>query len=663
MPKPIEIEDLAQIRYLGDPRISPNGKRIAYVQTEIDRKENGYKTAIWLVNTDGSERRRFTSGEKKDSSPRWSPDGRRIAFISDRDGKSQLYVMAADGGEAQRLTDLKSGAADPVWSPDGSKIAFTSKVGPEGMVLLAEETDEDRKREEAKSDVKIITTLRYKLDGEGFLDERKRHIFVVSASGSRPEQVTSGDWNDVQPAWSADGGLIAFVSNRGEDHEYANDTDVWVQPLDGGEARRISPGDGRYGDPGFSPDGAWISYTGNAIEAPYGPTKLSGLWIAPAADGGARNLTASLDREVGGGVSTDTHISVAGQRLIWSADSTAIYGLMADRGAEHVVCIGLDGEMTTLLGGEREIPNFSLANDGTLAFLSSTPDKPLEVYAADPSGGNERQLSQANTDWLAGVTSVPAEHFTYEGEGGQEIDAWLMKPPGFNPEVKYPLVLQIHGGPQGMYGYSFFHEMQVLANRGYVVLFSNPRGSTGQGQEFVSAALKDWGGIDYRDLMTAVDRVIEMGFVDPTRMAVMGGSYGGYMTNWIVGQTDRFRAAITMRSTCNRVNHYGTGDVIWSYGHWQFGSTPYDDPTLFVERSPLTYVKNVKTPMLIIASEQDYRCPIEQSEQWFTALKIQRKEAMFIRFPNESHGLSRGGRPDHRIERLQHMVDWLGSHL
>ncbi|MDI3340033.1 MAG: S9 family peptidase [Sphaerobacter sp.] len=663
MPRPIEIEDLARIRYLGDPQIAPDGQRVAYVVTEVDLEEKCYRSAIWVATADGSERVRFTAGQRKDTSPRWSPDGRRLAFLSDRDGTTQLYVMPSDGGEPERLTDLKYGVADPVWSPDGAWIAFTSKVGPEGPVQQADETEEDRRRAAARSDTKVIRSLKNRLDGEGFFDERRRHIFVVSATGGPPRQITDGDWDDTQPAWSPDGRAIAFVSRRGEDRERTTFADVWVAPLDGSEPRRITPGDGTYGTPAFSPDGAWIAYTGNPVVPPYGPTTLTGLWVAPAAGGEARNLTAALDREVGSTIICDQYYAVALQRPLWLPDGSGLLVPVSDRGMVPLMRVSLDGEITAVLTGDRAVENVSLARDGRIAFLASAPTRPLEVFVAEADGSGEREVSHANDALLAEVTVVPAERISYPAEGGVEVGGWLLKPPGFDPSRRYPLILQIHGGPHGMYGSVFFHEMQVLAARGYVVLMTNPRGSTGYGQAFVSAAMGDWGGIDYRDIMAGVDYVLGLGFIDEQRLGVTGGSYGGYMTNWIVTQTDRFKAAVTQRSTCNRFSLFGTSDIAWSYSPWEFGGTPFDNPTLYLERSPITHVKNVTTPILILHSEQDLRCPIEQAEQWFAALRYLGKEAVFVRFPEESHGLSRSGRPDRRVERLRWIVDWFAEHL
>ncbi|HET7037291.1 MAG TPA: S9 family peptidase [Thermomicrobiaceae bacterium] len=665
MPRPIEIEDLARIKYAGEPRISPDGTRVAYVVTEVDLPGKRYQSAIWLANADGTgQPRRFTAGESKDTAPRWSPDGERLAFLSDRDGKNQLYVLALAGGEAVQLTDLKHGVADPAWSPDGGRLLCSSKIGPEGPVRLSEQSEEDRKREAERSDVKVIRALKYKLDGEGFLGDLRRHLFAVPAEGGALHQLTEGDWDDSQPAWAPSGGLIAFASNRTDDRERNTVMDIWVLPAEGGEPRRVTQSDGAYGQPAFSPSGGTLAFTGHEFSTEYGPNTIDRLWVAPIEGGQPQAVTGALDREVGNTVASDVHYSAAPQRPVWASDGRSVYTLVSERGDVPLVRVSLDGEITTVVGGEREVVNFSVAGNGTIAFLASDLAHPLEVFTCDADGGDERQLSVANAAWLDEAAASAGERFTVTTADGAELDAWLLRPPDFDASKRYPMVLEIHGGPHGMYGSGFFHEMQLLAARGYVVLFSNPRGSTGAGQEFVAAAMGDWGGVDYRDLMAVVDAALEREpAIDPARLGVTGGSYGGYMTNWIVTQTERFKAAVTMRSTVNRHNLVGTSDLVWSYAESEFGGNVYEQPELYHARSPLSYIRNVNTPLLIMHSENDYRCPIEQAEQLFTALRLQGKEAEFVRFPNESHGLSRGGRPDHRVERLERMLGWFDRYL
>lgn len=646
--RPITIDDVYAIKLVADPNIAPDGRRVAFVVTTVDRAANGYRSAIWMLDTASGEARQFTAGLRQDSSPRWSPDGRHLAFLSDRSGSRQVWVMPADGGEPWQVTHGPYPAGEIVWSADGRTIAYTTKVDPPGGAPA--------------SDVRVIRSLKYKYDGEGFFDGTRRHVHLADIEGGAPRQVTHGDWDATQPSLSADGRYLAFVANRTEDREANALSDIWVRDLQSGEECRVTGADGTYMTPVWSSDGARLAYVGHPISEAYGPTTLDDLYVWEMATGRTERLLTALDREPGNSAIVDARYHVPPAAPVWSPDGTAVLTLVSDAGSVHIYTCPLGEGPELLVGGARDIQSFTIAANGTLVFAASTMTAPSEVFVVGPDGA-ERVGSRINDAFLAEVElPAPVEVRIPTGEG-HEVHGWLLRPPGFRQGVRYPAIVQIHGGPHGMYGTGFFHEMHVLAARGYVVLFTNPRGSTSYGQAFVSASMGDWGGADYRDIMAATDYLAALEFVDPTRLGVTGGSYGGYMTNWVIGQTDRFKAAVTQRSTCNRYSLYGTSDWNMMYNDWEFRGAPWDNPEFYLERSPISHVKNVRTPLLILHSENDLRCPISQGEELFVALKKLGREVEFVRFPNESHNLSRSGQPAHRTERLERICAWFDAHL
>jgi dipeptidyl aminopeptidase/acylaminoacyl peptidase len=423
--------------------------------------------------------------------------------------------------------------------------------------------------------------------------------------------------------------------------------------------------------PVWSPDGRSIAYTGHDNRPEWGPTTLDGLWVVPA-DGGAppRNLTAALDRAVGSGIGSDARYGVPPARPLWTPDGEALLCPISDRGRAPLLRVAVaDGAATRPLDGERQITNASLSADGRrLAFAAGDGTTPADLFACaigdDGRVAGEQRLTTTNAAFFAEVEIRAPEHHRYRAADGQELDAWVITPPGFTPERRYPLVLEIHGGPHILYGASFYHEFQLLAARGYVVLYTNPRGSDGYGQEFLGALRNDWGGVDYRDVMAGVDWLVGRGAIDGGRLGVTGGSYGGYLTNWIVGQTGRFRAAVSGRSTCDRYSHYGHSDLGSFTGDWEFGGPPWERAAHYRDRSPLTYVANVTTPILLEHQEDDLRCPLPQAEEFYTALKkLRRADVQLVRFPGESHDMSRSGKPSHRVERLERIVAWFDRYL
>lgn len=644
----VSIEDLFAIRLVADPNVSPDGKRVAYVATTVDKKINGYTSAIWLVDVAGDTRPfRFTRGKERDSAPRWSPGGNHLAFLSNRKERNQIWVMPVDGGEAWQVTSVPNAVSDFCWAPDGESLFFVSKA----------ELDIPQ-----TSDTKVINTLIHKMDGEGFWDGKRRQIYRVSRSGGEAEQITSGDYHCSSPAPSPDGKSLAFVSNRTEERDANTRTDIWVLDFETGDLEQQSPGDGWYSAPSWSGDGTQLAWYGYPKTEEFGSTTLGDIYVWEQTTGETRTLMGNLDREPGNSAISDSRYGLPAARPVWSADNNAVLSLIGDRGSINISTCPLSGSPQETVGAVRDIQSFTTSPDGTIVFAASTLTTPTELFVVTPDG-NERQLTNVNSAWLDQVQIANVREVTYESDPGVTVHGWLLTPPNLNEQAKYPAIIEVHGGPHGMYGTGFFHEMQVLAGKGYVVLMTNPRGSTGYGQEWVAATREDWGGADYRDVMGGVPFLESLGYVDPDRIGITGGSYGGYITNWAISQTNRFRAAVTQRSTANRYSLYGTSDLAFTYSDWEFGGTPYDNPESYAKHSPLTYVKNVETPLLILHSENDLRCSISQGEELFTALKSLGKTVEFVRFPDESHGLSRAGQPVHRVERLERICNWFDQYL
>ena len=677
MARSITIEDLYRIKFVSRPRISPDGNHVAYVQTDIDERRHAYHSALWIASVQDGEAKRFTTGTANASSPAWSPDSKWLAFVSEREGeglslnpveqkkqgkgKPQIWLMPVDGGEAYQLTFLEHGASAPVWSPDGKHVLFNAQVGP---------SDEETEDGKPLPKVHVIDRLWYRLDGVGYIYERRSHLFLIDKAGGEPVQLTEGDWDDGEATWSPDGTQIAFISDRSEDRWRWPGGDVHVLSIRGNQAGELHClTDGKLGcnAPSWSPDGKRIAFLGAPKLRSAGQTYL----YTQSVDADRAEPTC-LSHDFAASCSDWTNSDIGDEHLapapVWSADGSMLYVLGSLSGATRVFGLSAAGnniEPQVLTPGNVHVRDFSgdLAKD-TLALLVADPTHPQEIFVRSTAANDElRQLSHANDAFVAELTLVTPELISYTGADGWPMEGWIMKPHDFVASKKYPLVVEIHGGPNTQYGYGFFHEMQLLVAQGYVVFYCNPRGSIGYGYKFSDAVRGAWGEKDSIDIMLGLDEVIKQGYVDEQRLAVTGGSYGGFMTNWLVGHYDRFKVAVTDRCVSNMASMFGSSDVGWDLGEDNLDTTPWEGLDKYMHMSPITYVQNITTPLLIIHSEQDLRCSIEQSEQLFTALKWMKRDVKFVRFEGQSHGLSRGGHPKSRLERLRHITSWFAQYL
>lgn len=663
-PRPAAADDLYRLRFVSDPRLSPDGSRVAYVVSWVaadDRTQ--YRSSLMIANADGSEvPRSLTSGRFRDSAPRWSPPGDHLAFLSNRAGeRSQLFVLPLGGGEPRQLTNLTHGAGAAAWSPDGTRLAFAAGVDiPE---IAAQEAQPAELGKPPR--VRIVTRVHYKADGEELFEARRRHIFVVGlAPDAEPRQVTDGDWDDADPAWSPDGRALVFVSNRERDRDLSALSDLWLMPAKGGKARRLTRHKGEVAAPAWSPDGQQVACLGHERGTTYGAA--TELLLVPTNGGSPRSVSAGYAGEIGNVALSDAREPSSPRPPCWAPDSASLFVLASSHGRVSVERFStLGGQPLTVVGGAREVAAFTLSADATrVTFAASDPTHPYEVFSAAADGSRERAISQENAALLASVRLASVAPFQATSTDGVVVEGWLMEPAQRGKRRKLPLVLEVHGGPEAMYAGTFVHEFQVLAARGYGVLYTNPRGSKGYGEAFTARIFADWGNQDAADCLAAVDAAKKVSWVDADRLGVLGGSYGGFMTAWLVGHTDIFRAAVAMRGLYSFESFYGTSDIGPTFCDYVLGGPVYERRELYRERSPLTYAPAMRTPLLLIHSDSDLRCPIEQAEQLFVQLRrLGKVETELVRFPEENHNLSRSGRPDRRLDRLQRIVGWLDRHL
>ena len=654
--KPVEIKDLFKLRLVSDPRFSPDGGRVAFVNTTFDYEKDEYVSDIWMADAKTGASSQFTSGRGKDKGPRWSPDGKLLLFTStpptkegEEKKKPQLHVIAVAGGEARRITDLKLGIEGPKWSPDGKQILFMSPTQPV----------------EPKGDVKHITRLSYKFNGRGFFQGTYKQVFTVPQRGGKPKQVTKGEYKVDGAEWM--GSDILFYGNTDSDAD-REDYDHIYRVDSKGELKRLTEGTWSIQGAGGgmtgvcpSPDGKEIAFAGHDYRRG-GATKAD-IWIIPAGGGAARKLTEGYEPDLGVKMSSDVRVSSLDSTPLWRSDGY-IYFTSNFAGVSYLNRVKAKGGKVEKLLGEvdHSVEAWSLNGKDTIVYSTLATTRPADLWIR--TDHRDRQITDFNKKWCQSLDLHSHERFTFKSSGGHTVEGWIMKPSSFHKGKKYPMAVEIHGGPRGVFGNALMHEHQVLAGKGYAVMYINPWGSGGYTEGFQAGLPGHYGEQDYADIMEAVDYCVKnYGWVDGERLACLGGSYGGFMTNWIVTQTTRFKAAVTMRSISNWVSFFGTSDIGWTFGKREMMGTPWENEEEFMAKSPIRYVKNVKTPTLVLHSEEDYRCPIEQGEQFYTALKYLGVPTEFVRFPGENHELSRSGKPKHREARLEHILRWFQTYL
>jgi dipeptidyl aminopeptidase/acylaminoacyl peptidase len=702
----ITEKDLFQFNWIGDPQISPDGTRVAFVKISINDKKDGYDTSIWSVSTRGDEPpRRMTDG-KHDSGPRWSPDGKWLVFVrtpealpaaggaQGRPPASQLYMLPMSGGESWKFTDLPRGAGGPVWSPDSKLIAFSSDTSPEDLAKLRKrdpKKPEDRASDkpdpgtgsqarsadaadsDRESDVRVITRSVYRINGGGYLDTRHpAHLWVVTAPQTSedtvtPKQLTSGKYSEDGVMWANDSSRIYFLTTQVPDPSYElPHTDVYSVPAAGGAPEKILTINLGMRATALSPDGKQLAFCASVNEPVQSYTEPD-LWVVDLAPGAKpHNLTTAYDYDACAGVLGDQGAPRAGggSRVIWTPDGKGLITFTAQQGKANLVQFdSVSGKVSEITHGNQSVEIYRAAQDGSkFVAVISTPTNIGDLFVIDRSGA-QKQITHINEKLFSQLNLTEPEEIWYTSFDGKKVEAWIQKPPDFDPSKKYPLILNIHGGPHTAYGYVFDHEFQWMAAKGYVVLYPNPRGSTSYGQEFGNIIQYHYPGDDYKDLMAGVDEVLKRGYVDPKKLGVTGGSGGGLLTNWVIGHTDRFAAAVSQRDIASWSDWWYSADFTLYQPSW-FKAPPFDDPQDYVNRSPITYIKNVHTPLMLILGEADYRTPPGAGgEEMFRALKYLRRPVIMVRFPGESHELSRSGQPWHRVERLEHIVGWFDKYL
>ncbi len=643
--QPIDVFD---IEMAGDPQISPDGETILYTRLYKDIMTDANLSNLWMINADGSRHRPLTNGNHHDSSPRWAPDGKKFVYWSDKGGKSQLYLYWLDEGSEQRLTNLIRGGGTPYWSPDGRWLAFTMSVPYEAPSFV--QMPKKPKGAQWNDPPKVIDKMQYRRDGSGYIEDSYTQIFVVSSQGGTPIQLTDQPYyHGGRLTWSPDSKSIFFSANGHEDRIHnPNNSEIYRVDLDSRNISMLTDRLGPDAAPLVSPDGDKVAYVG--FDDKYQGYQLAHLYIMNLDGSLSQCISCNFDRQFG--------------NFFWASDGQSIYFEYDDRGNTKIAQISLDGTVTDLvenvgglsLGRPYAGGSFSVSETGSIAFTHSTPDHPADL-AISRRGSEAQRLTFLNEDLFHFKELGEVEEIWFTSSFDQrDIQGWIVKPPNFDDQRKYPLILEIHGGPFANYGNRFSAECQLYAAAGYVVLYINPRGSSSYGREFGNLIHHNYPGEDYDDLMSGVDAIIEKGYIDSDRLYVTGGSGGGVLTSWIVGKTDRFKAAVVAKPVINWYSFvlYADGPAFF-YKYW-FPGKPWEHTEHYMKRSPISLVGNVTTPTMLLTGESDFRTPMAETEQYYAALQINRVESMMVRIPGAGHGIA--NRPSNLVAKVVYILGW-----
>jgi dipeptidyl aminopeptidase/acylaminoacyl peptidase len=652
--RPLTADTIWDFRAVGDPQITKDGARVIYTLTWADKMTDAFYTNLWIASiidqSGKTDERPLTTGAFRDTSPRLSYDNSRLAYISNRSGHAQIRVRWLDSGQEAQITDLEQTPSAIEWSPDGKWISYIARVPakPEWSVKMPEKPAGAVWAPPAIA----ITRLRWKADGAGITPPGYRHVFIVPATGGTPRQITSGDYDHTSAAWSPKGDWIYASAQRSPDAEYELDGgEIYAFSLKDGEVRKLTDRKGPDTNPVPSPGGTRIAYLGHDWK--FQSYSINHLYVMHTDGSQPKCLTCGFDRDV--------------RSPVWSWDGKTIYFLADDRGGAQLYSVpGDGGAVTSVTSGKHRLGSAYATADPlvisetlTVATTRSTPTEPSAIVVFNVKRPDRIiQVTDVNGSLLADRQLGAVEDISYDSFDGKPIQGWIIKPPNFDPARKYPLLLEIHGGPHAMYGVEFQHEMQIHAARGFVVLYTNPRGSTGYGEDFGNIIHTKYPGDDYKDLMAGVDMVIAKGYIDPKRLTLTGGSGGGLLTAWVIGHTDRFAAAVAQYPVTNWITQAGTADGGYTHSALWMKSMPWDNPKQYIDHSPIFFAKNFKTPTMVLTGEADLRTPIAESEELYFALKAMKVPAVMIRIPDEPHGI-RGAHPSHRIAKIENILAWM----